>query len=191
MQERFRAALGAVVAVTLPLVGAYVVALVTLAVVLSACAPGGSTNAPNGPILYDDRIDLGDPGEAIAQVADLTYYPACGNETLEADGTTWYPFKPANAAAFPTSDPDLGGADAEGAGTSGVWEAVSGRVGMADAVLTADAAVRVLPAVATPEPGGDEGRLTVYEGGFAHWSANQGGLDTWLTSTPLTYSWVC
>ncbi|GMA35440.1 hypothetical protein [Demequina litorisediminis] len=41
MQERFRAALGAVAAVTLPLAGAYVVALVTLAVVLSACAPGG------------------------------------------------------------------------------------------------------------------------------------------------------
>lgn len=206
MQERFRAALGAVAAVTLPLVGAYVVALVTLAVVLSACAPGGSTAAEEPLVTSDGRFYMGEPGEAIAQDANLTYYPACDNEPLTYEGTTWYPFTPTNAAVFPSSDPDLGGADAEGAGTSGVWEAVSGRVGMADAVLTADAAVTVVPAsagaasaaqtrgvpaVAAPEPGQDKGVLTVYEGGLAHWASAFGDLDTWLTDTEIQYRWAC
>ncbi|GMA35439.1 hypothetical protein [Demequina litorisediminis] len=72
-----------------------------------------------------------------------------------------------------------------------MWEAVSGRVGMADAVLTADAAVRVLPAVAAPEPGQDKGVLTVYEGGLAHWASAFGDLDTWLTDTEIQYRWAC
>ncbi len=211
MRGTVRAVLGGIAAVTLPLAGAFVVAMVTLALLLmSACAPagGGDSEGSATPTTGDGRFDMGAPGEAIAQVADLTYYPACSNEPLTHDGTTWYPFTPTNAADFPSADPDLklGETGADGTGASDVWEMVSGGVGVsvgtADAVLASDATVAVVPAgsgvpagqaplVAAPEPGQDTGVLTVYEGGLAHWASAFGDLDTWLTDRPIEYMWAC
>ena len=45
--------------------------------------------------------------------------------------------------------------------------------------------------VAAPEPGDDVGTLTQYENGFAYWISDSGYISTWLTTTPLTYNWVC
>ncbi|WP_144268089.1 hypothetical protein [Demequina sp. NBRC 110055] len=190
MRGRTRGVLGLLAAAMVPPAAAFAVGLVAIAVTLSACAPGGAAG-PDGPIGPDDRLDLGSPGGVERLITDFTYYPACGNETLSVDGETWYPYRPANAAELPTSDPAPepgqtdGAADADAATASAVWNAVVG-AGAADVTPVVAA-----PAVVAPEPGQDEGVLAIYEGGLAHWTSNFGDLDTWLTSTPLDYAWVC
>lgn len=189
MRGRTRGVLGLLAAAMVPPAAAFAVGLIAIAVTLSACAPGGAAAGPDGPVMPDDRLDMGSPGGVEALITDLTYYPACGNETLEVDGTTWYPYMPANAAELPTSDPAPepghaeGAADAEAATASAVWNAVAG--------LDVAAPVALAPSVVAPEPGQDEGVLAIYEGGLAHWTSNFGDLDTWLTSTELEYAWVC
>lgn len=181
---RAKGALGLLAAATVPPAAAFVVGLVVIAVTLSACAPGSEGAGKATPITADGRLDMGSPGEAIEQVSDLTYYPACANEPLAYDGTTWYPFTPVNVADFPTSDPApaaQSAADGEASVASAAWTAVSG-VGTSAALA---------PAVAPPEPDQDTGVLTIYEGGLAHWASTLGDLDTWLTDTVLEYQWAC
>lgn len=142
--------------------------VVAAALVAAGCASGG---APSGPIDWDDELDLGVPGALIETVARVTYYPACGNEVLTYEGEDWYPFTPENIAAFPVAPRAL----------------ASAPLGFA----RASAAVKAVPAVALPGPGEDEGTLTRYEGGFAHWTSSGAELETWLTTTVLEYRWVC
>ena len=149
----------------------------TAALWLGGCAAG---TARSGPVDWDEELDLGTPGEAVAVTEDVEFYPACGNETLTLDGTTWYPFTPANGEDFmvPSALASLRlGDDMFGDGAHVGWARAS--------------AVRVLPAVVAPGPGDDTGTLVEYEGGFAHWTSDNGALETWLTTTEITYSWVC
>lgn len=104
------------------------------------------------------------PGTAAESVAGVLYYPACGNEVLEHDGTTWYPIKrpdwvtPSAAAAL-----------------------ASGGRGISTSV----------PMVAAPGPGDDVGTLEIYDNGVAYFTSDSGDIDTWLTTAPQTYKWVC
>ncbi|WP_144018631.1 hypothetical protein [Demequina sp. NBRC 110051] len=190
MRGRTRGVLGLLAAAMVPPAAAFAVGLVAIAVTLSACAPGGAA-VPPGQVQYEDRLDMGTPGAAERVITGLTYYPACGNEALSVDGQTWYPYTPANAAELPTSDPAPepghaeGEADTDAATASAVWNAVAG------AGTTDVAPLAITPAVVEPVPGQDEGVLTIYEGGLAHWTSNLGDLDTWLTSTQLNYTWAC
>ena len=143
-----------------------VLTLVTAIVVgtlLTACAP-----RPYGP---ESTLDLGVPGDLVDTVADVRFYPACGNEPLTVDGVTWYPFVPANLAEFPEVT---------------AIAVPSGEGGMGGGTMRAS-----LPAVAAPGPGDDSGTLTVYEGGLAFWVSDSGALETWLTDQELEYSWDC
>ncbi|WP_156159125.1 hypothetical protein [Demequina gelatinilytica] len=140
-----------------------------LGTVLSACASPGSTSGAVAPIAYDDRIDLGVPGDLLETVTGVEGYPACRNEPITYDGTTWYPFLPENLADFPEVAPHPTAGGGIGGGTARI----------------------VLPAVVAPGPGDDVGTLTVFEGGFAYWISDSRDLDTWLTDVELSYAWVC
>lgn len=152
---------------------------------------GGCGGAPSSPVSYDQRLDLGVPGALQEVREDVGYYPACGNEVLEVGGETWFPFTPRNLDDFPDPGTD---ANSAGALADGV---VTDRAG--DDRLPADGftvtaayeAFTPVGAVAPPGPDQDRGTLLVYEGGLAYWVADSDDLDTWLTSTPLEYNWVC
>ena len=95
---------------------------------------------------------------------NVQFYPACGNESLTAGRTTWYPVERDDWPA-----PSVQAA------------AASGGRGIAAGVHR----------VAAPGPGDDVGTLYVYPGGRAYWVSESGNLDTWLTVVPQTYNWVC
>jgi hypothetical protein len=124
-----------------------------IALSLGACASGGQS---------------GSPGERESVVTSVTFYPACGNETLTLDGVTWYSFEPDNPEDFQTpvalGDPDS-------------WAGM----GMS----------RSMRAVAAPGPGDDTGTLVTYEGGYAYFVSDSGELSTWLTTDKIDYNFVC
>ena len=117
------------------------------------------------------------PGAPSANRAVVIYYPACGNEVLEYDGTTWYPIQRPDweAPIFddPTESPTAtasgasGGAGGHGLGTSRAH------------------------VVAAPGPGDDRGTLVIYDNGVAYFMSDSGDIATWLTTAPQTYNWVC
>ncbi len=167
---------------TFRLVGAAVAFAVGMLIGMGGCAAPG---APLGPVpVPDGTLDLGSPGAQVATYQDVKFYPACGNETLDYQGKTWFPFRPANLEDFPGAD-GATNADASAAAATGI--------GGASSPGTASASVRALslPAVVAPGPGDDVGTLTVYEKGFAYWVSDSGDLDTWLTNHELTYNWAC
>ena len=113
------------------------------------------------------------PGSPTQTLVLAGYYPACGNETLVVDGTTWYPIKRSDwqEPIFDAPTPDA---------TAGASGASGGR-GIAASV----------PMVAAPGPGDDHGTLLVYDNGIAYWNSDSGNIHTWLTTAPQTYNWVC
>ncbi|MFV0634590.1 hypothetical protein [Demequina sp.] len=144
---------------------------------VAGCA-GSGTHAgaggvwPSGPLEWDAELDLGYPGEQERVVRDVTYYPACGNEVLDFEGTEYFPYTPAGLATFP--DPATAAAPLE-----------------LDGAALGFARASALRAVVAPEEGDDTGTLTIYQGGHAYWVSDNGELDTWLTTTELVYQWVC
>ncbi len=163
---------------TFRVVGAAAAFAVGMIISMGGCAtPGGSP----GPLPEPDaRMDLGSPGAQTATYESVTFYPACGNETLAHEGEKWFPFTPENPEDFPTPASVANDAGAAGEALSkGATASAPGRVSAS------------LGTAIAPGPGDDVGTLTVYEDGFAHWVSDSGDLDTWLTDTELTYNWVC
>lgn len=160
-------------AARLPMRGLGVAALV-VALGLGGCAPGAVS-----PLAWDDRLDLGVPSTMIETVEGVEYYPACGNEVLEWQGKTYYPYRPVREpellTVLETTSLALAKVDSRPSVTDVGWARLSIPVGT----------------VAAPGPGEDVGTLTVFEGGHAYWESNSGQLHTWLTTTELTYTWVC
>ena len=112
------------------------------------------------------------PGAPTKTLVLAGYYPACGNETLEVDGTTWYPINRPDWEAPNFDGPTPAAAQVTGA---------SGGRGISASV----------PMVAAPGPGDDHGTLVIYDNGTAYWNSDSGNIHTWLTTAPQTYNWVC
>ena len=180
------------------------VAIAATAVLLLATGCANDAESA-GPF---DRQDFGTPGYVKAMTADVEFYPACGNEVLTFEGTTWYQYDPANIDEFPDprrnieswisggfgdaeedavidtdADAALGSAPDVAASLPGV--AVSGGGGGALAMSPG------VPRVAAPELGDDIGVLVEYSGNIAYWESNSKKLATWLTTTEIEYNWVC
>ncbi|TQM96818.1 hypothetical protein FB476_1710 [Ornithinimicrobium humiphilum] len=100
----------------------------------------------------------------------MPFYPACGNEVLELDGTTWYQLYRDEQRAL---DAELDGGTAGGANALMVVTDVSA------------------PRVVAPGPGDDVGDVTVFSDGFARFESDSGDLSTWLTTEVRTYNWEC
>ena len=104
----------------------------------------------------------------------VEFYPACGNETLEHFGVTWYPI--ANVGFGPT-DPTF-------------QEQVDGVLAQ-EREPSPVSGVRGLVHVVAPGPGDDSGTLVVWADGVARWVSDSGELDVWMIDEELTYNWVC
>lgn len=129
--------------------------------VVAGCGTATSGDPPAGPR----------SGVTVREVhADVPFYPACGNEVLELDGTTWYQLYRDERRAL---DAELDGGTAGGAQALMVVTDVSA------------------PRVVAPGPGDDVGDVTVFSDGFARFESDSGDLSTWLTTEVRTYNWVC
>jgi hypothetical protein len=108
------------------------------------------------------------PGAQQSVIEDVAFYPACGNETLTLDGTTWYSLASDATEGFPVPLA-LGSADTwPSKGTS-----------------------RSMRAVVAPGPGDDTGTLVIYDGGYAYFRSDNGDLTRWLTTEKTEYAFVC
>lgn len=116
---------------------------------------------------------------------DVTFYPACGNEELVLDGTTWYQFSSEEKASLDTSRYP---GHSAGSGHDPARPAASRVVGGGRLMPPAGA---VLPAVAEPGPGDDVGTLTVYSDGIAWFVSDSGDLEAWLTTEVREHNFVC
>lgn len=145
-----------------------------LALLLGACAQGaqgaqvGSGSDTGGP--------WGSPGEATAVYEHVTYYPACGNEVLIFDGTSWYPIDASEDPDFPAPRsfplPTL--------------DAKADASALSDFVVASE-----LTAVAPPGPGDDSGTLVLFHDGYAYWQSDSGLIARWLTDQQQEYNFVC
>jgi hypothetical protein len=110
------------------------------------------------------------PVQIVAVHEDVSFYPACGNESLTFDGQTWYQLNPddeeyaATLQAFADAERDP--------------SPVVGRRGFA-------------PAVVEPGPGDDVGTLVIWADGVARWVSDSGDLDVWMVDDEITYNWEC
>ena len=104
------------------------------------------------------------PSGYISMTEGVEYYPACGNEKLTFDGTTWYQIYRDD------------------------WETPSAQAALASGGKGIGAAVTM---VAPAGPGDDVGTLYVYSGGRAFWRSDSGDLTAWLTVVPQKYGYVC
>lgn len=160
-------------------------AILALTVVLTGCGTSsGSPGATTSGEQTGDRI-------SVAQVYEgIEFYPACGNETVELEGTTWYQLLPeeqinVNKSLY-RSDITDSTAHLLGAPLSDLVLALgAGGRGM-------PAASRFgLPAVPNPGKGDDVGTVTVFADGMGYFESDSGDLSTWLTTDERNYGWVC
>lgn len=115
------------------------------------------------------------PVEIVGVYEGVKAYPACGNETLEHEGVTWYPVMRLGYEPFDSS-----------------------LQAPADQILAVD---RVDPPgthfqgfarrVPNPGPGDGIGTLVVWADGVARWISDSGKLDVWMIDDEITYTWVC
>jgi hypothetical protein len=112
-------------------------------------------------------VPVTEPGPAFIEIVavhpDVEYYGACGNETVDVDGTTYYPLLDDELDALDESLYPLEQVDP---GQSGLTRVVA------------------------PGPGDDVGTMIVYRDGIARFES-QSGRVLWLTDQERTYNWVC
>lgn len=171
------------------------VAASTLALVFAT----GCSDEPESADPFD-RHDFGTPGYVTAIIADVEFYPACGNETLTIDDTTWYQYDPANIDEFPNPRRNIESWISNGFGDVGDDPLVDTDADAAAAIPHAGpggagggslAMARSVPLVAAPELGDDIGVFVEYSGDIAYWESSSQKLATWLTTTEIEYNWVC
>lgn len=112
--------------------------------------------------------------EVIGVYPATEFYPACGNETLDHRGVTWYPLA---RSGFGPYDPDL-----------------QDRIDEVFAVEREEspvAGVQGLARVAPPGPGDDVGTMVVWADGVARWVSDSGDLDVWMVDDEIVYNWEC
>lgn len=139
------------------------IVLLSLSVCLAAAAlvgGCGSDNQAGGTPARPTRRPARSRSRQCCRRSSTT---ACGNETVDVDGTIFYPVLPERMAEI-----DLA------------------RYPVEDAVATASGLLRVV----APGPGDDVGTMIVYIDGNARFQSDSGRV-VWLTDEEQTYNWVC
>ena len=154
-----------------------------LALALGACGSDGPASTGSLPPAVTtstssneptpDTVAVGAPIEIIGIFEAIEFYPACGNETLDHQGTTWYTL----INAYGAVDPDL----------EARADAVLSVEREASPVMGRQSLVRVVE----PGPGDSVGTLVVWADGVARWVSDSGNLDVWLIDDEIAYNWVC
>ena len=135
---------------------------ISAALVLAACGTTSSVTptATDTPDVEPELINVHH---------DVSFYPACGNETVEIEGVRWYQLRWDEEPTHPL-----------GWGPNGRLPEPDG-MGMS----------RGTSSVVAPGPGDDVGTVYVFEGGRAFFESDSGDLKAWLTSEVREYDWVC
>jgi hypothetical protein len=134
-----------------------------------------STNSgPSSSVSSVSLVPAPDPVSIAGVYEAIDFYPACGNETLDHRGVTWFPIvaaggKPLDPALQPHVDEILA-VDREMSPVTGVQGIVR---------------------VVEPGPGDDIGTLVVWEDGVARWVSDSRDLDVWMIDDEIRYMWVC
>lgn len=100
----------------------------------------------------------------IATIVDIQYYGACGNETFELDGETWYPLHFEEQQAIDPTDYEV-----------------------AESITEPSGLVRVPP----PGSGDDVGTLFVFEDGLGRFVSDSSAIDLWMTTEEQVYEFEC
>ncbi len=133
-----------------------------------------TTTPPSSSLASESRAPATQPVEIVGVYEAIGFYPACGNETLDHEGVTWYPLA---HAGFDPMDPAL--------------------QDRADEVLAVEredspvAGVHGFARVPSPGPSDDIGTLVVWADGVARWVSKSRDLDVWLIDDEIVYTWVC
>lgn len=153
------------------------------AVTVSACtsadrssATTASTSVPSSSTSVLEIPPTSPPAPVpIASVFEsVEFYPACGSETLDHLGVTWYQLvHPGYEAAYP----ELQERFDEVIAVDRAASPVAGIAGFA----------RVGP----PGPGDDIGTLVVWADGVARWVSDSGQLDVWMVDERIVNPWPC
>lgn len=128
------------------------------------------------------------PGRVAQVHEDVAFYPACGNEVLDLNGTTWYQLLPDEQRAprrYPDDENSMG--PASPATFTTVRSALRPSQ---EPKMTLTRGIKA-PAVVAPGPGDDVGDVTVFTDGLALFESDSGDLTTWLTREQRTYNWEC
>jgi hypothetical protein len=104
----------------------------------------------------------------------VDFYPACGTETLDHLGTTWFPIRSLDRD---TLDSEL--------------QAEVDKVLAVPRVESPVAGVQGFARVVAPGPGDDTGTLVVWADGVARWVSDSRHLDEWMIDDEVTFGWVC
>lgn len=127
-------------------------------------------------------------GTVVQVHEDVSFYPACGNEVLDLDGTTWYQLLPDEQRAL-REDPD--NENSMGPASPGTFTMVPSPLRPSqEPMMTLTRGIKA-PAVVAPGPGDDVGDVTVFTDGLALFESDSGDLTTWLTRAERTYNWEC
>jgi hypothetical protein len=142
-------------------------------------APPTSFPPTTMPVLTNPPLSTAIPTTAglvpiVAVSEDVRFYPACGNETLEIHGVTWYPIVHVGYEPFDDS-----------------MQAYLDDVNSREREPSPVVGVRGFARVAPPGPGDDVGTLVVWADGVARWVSHSGELDVVMVDVPITYNWVC
>ena len=150
------------------------VGLLGLGAISCSIAFAGCGTDDEAPVASQSAATVTAPPVEIVSVYEaVEFYPACGNETLQHQGLTWYPLKP-----------------------PGIEELDADVQPLLDEVLAVErenspvSGVRGLRVVA-PGPGDDLGTLVVWADGVARWVSDSRDLDVWMIDDPVRYVWEC
>ena len=136
--------------------------------------PGATVSSP-APFPSHATVQSPAPVEIVGVYEDVKAYPACGNETLDHDGVTWYPVMRLGYQPFDSS-----------------LQARADEILAVDRVDPPSARLQAFARrVPSPGPGDDIGTLVVWVDGVARWVSDSGKLDVWMIDDEITYTWEC
>ena len=157
---------------------AFLSMFVAATLALSACGddepvstppPPDSTTAPS-TVTIPPPSTTDAPEATVVEVYDgVDFYPACGNEQLSHDGTTWYQVQ---QNEYPE-----------------IYERVTN--GNREDPPETVAVRGFAPRVVAPGPGDNVGTLVVWSDGVAYFVSDSGDLTAWMVDDELTYPWEC
>ena len=114
------------------------------------------------------------PVAIVGAYESVEFYPACGSETLDHLGVTWYQLLHS--------------------GNQAMYPALQERFDEAMRIERDESPVRSIAGfvrVPAPSPGDDIGTLVVWADGVSRWVSNNGQLDVWMADEKIVNPWPC
>lgn len=133
-----------------------------------------AASGPSSSVSSVSLVPEPDPVPIAGVYEAIDFYPACGNETLDHRGVTWFPVVAAGGEPLvPALQPRVD------------------KILAVDREMSPVTGVHGIVRVVEPGPGDDIGTLVVWEDGVARWVSDSRDLDVWMIDDEIRYMWVC